>query len=186
MATNTARVLARMLRSYTRTTGAELTDRDLLRRFVDGDQAAFSALVTRHVDMVYGVCQRTLPTAQDAEDVCQATFLVLAQKADSTRWESSVTNWLYTTARRIAARTRLAADRRYRRERKAARPEVVSCLEQMTGTEVLAVLDEELDRLPAHYREPLVLCYLQGLTQDRKSTRLNSSHRSLSRMPSSA
>jgi RNA polymerase sigma factor (sigma-70 family) len=172
MATKTARALAQVLRSCAQTAGAEVTDRELLRRFAEGDQTAFTALVRRHADMVYGVCRRAVPTAQDAEDVCQATFLVLAQKAGRKGWQASVANWLYATARRIAARARLAADRRRRRERKAARPEAVSCLEEMTGRELLAMLDEELDRLPVLYREPLVLCYLQGLTHDQGAARL--------------
>src|SRR5205823_5637960 len=38
--------------------------------------------------------------------------------------------------------------------------------------ELLAVLDEELDKLPARYREPLVLCYLESLTRDQAARRL--------------
>src|SRR5206468_3926123 len=78
------------------------TDRQLLRRFADdGDQDAFAALVRRHTGMVLGVCRRSLPTAQDAEDACQATFLILARKAAG-QWHESVANWLFATARRVA------------------------------------------------------------------------------------
>jgi hypothetical protein len=46
------------------------TDADLLCRFVgQRDEAAFTALVLRHGPMVYGVCQRVLRNAHDAEDV---------------------------------------------------------------------------------------------------------------------
>jgi RNA polymerase sigma factor (sigma-70 family) len=172
MATNTARVMTRVLQVAARAALPEMTDRDLLRCFADGDQAAFATLLTRHAGMVLGVCRRALPTMQDAEDACQATFLVLIQKARSQRWQPSVANYLYTVARRIAARVRLGAQRRCRRERRAARPEGVVDLEQMSGREVLAVLDEELDRLPAIYREPLVLCYLEGLTHDEAAARV--------------
>jgi hypothetical protein len=43
-----------------------LTDRELLRRFtVDGNQAAFAALVSRHSAMVFGVCTiRCIPDTQ--------------------------------------------------------------------------------------------------------------------------
>jgi DNA-directed RNA polymerase specialized sigma24 family protein len=86
----------------------EPTDLDLLTRFNAGDEEAFTALVERHGGMVLGVCSRALPTLQDAEDACQATFLVLASKARNGRWQTSVANWLYTTARRVASRARRA------------------------------------------------------------------------------
>jgi Sigma-70 region 2 len=94
----------------------EATDRELLTRFTDGDETAFAVLVNRHGGMVLGVCRRVLPTVQDAEDACQATFLVLARKARDKAWQPSIANWLYTTARRIASKANRAASRRARRE----------------------------------------------------------------------
>lgn len=148
------------------------TDRDLLERFGGGDEAAFAALVARHAGMVLGVCRRVLPTVQDAEDACQATFLVLARKAASVNWQASVANWLYDTARRIAARANRTARRRTKREMRPAPPAAPSALDQMTGREAFAALDAELDRLPPIYREPLVLCHLEGLTRDEAAARL--------------
>ncbi len=88
------------------TGGKRLTDRELLVQFSEGEQAAFATIVKRHTGLVFGVCRRVLPVVQDAEDACQATFLVLARKAKTGRWQSSIANWLYTTARRIASKTR--------------------------------------------------------------------------------
>src|SRR5262249_50803175 len=82
-----------------------------------------------------------------------------------------IANWLYATARRVSRNARVAVDRRTKREGRAAVPESVTDLDRMTGREAFAVLDEELDRLPPRYREPLVLCYLQGLTRDPASAR---------------
>lgn len=150
-----------------------LSDRDLLARFADrDDQDAFAHLVRRYTGLVLGVCRRALGNATDAEDACQATFLVLARKAKAGRWRASVANWLFTTARQVAANARLAAARRARREGLAAVREPASPLDQVTGRELLVALDEELDRLPPRYREPLVLCYLQGLTRDEVAARL--------------
>src|ERR1700722_15638757 len=119
-------VLGEVIRAATGSTDAVLSDRELLGRFVAaGDQAAFAALFRRHSGMVLGVCRRALSNLQDAEDAWQATFLVLARRARSGRWQPSVANWLYTTARRVAGNARMAAERRARREKKAAVPEAV-------------------------------------------------------------
>src|SRR4051812_1188811 len=164
--------LARVARALS-TADAALSDRDLLARFVaDGDQAAFAAVAARHTGLVIGVCRRALPRAADAEDACQAVFLLLAEKAPRTRWQGSVAGWLYTVARRVARNARLSAERRARREAKAAVPESVAPADAMTGRELTAILDEELARLPPRYRDPLVLCCLEGLTQDEAAGRL--------------
>src|SRR5207248_7291186 len=150
------------------------SDRDLLARFVrDGDQSAFAGVVARHAAMVIGVCRRALPRSVDAEDACQAVFWLLARKAARTPWQPSVANWLYATARKVACNARVAAQRRARREGRAAVSEVSLAADPVGGRELARVLDEEMDRLPPHYRDPLVLCYLAGLTQDQAAARLD-------------
>jgi RNA polymerase sigma factor (sigma-70 family) len=166
-------VIARLVGTVAKAELAALSDRDLLARFsADRDQAAFAALVARHTSLVLGVCRRALPRAADPEDACQAVFLLLAQKARGTRWQPSVAGWLHTTARKVAHNARVASERRARRESRAAVPEAVSPADEMTARELAAALDAELDRLPPRYRDPLVLCYLEGLTQDEAAARL--------------
>ena len=161
-----------IIRAIRSAVATEPTDRELLTRFVGGDEKAFAKLVNRHSGMVLGVCRRVLRNVQDAEDAGQATFVVLARKAESGRWQESIANWLYTTARRIASKANRTASRRRQRESLTVPLTTASPLDQMTGREAFSTLDEELDRLPAIYREPLVLCYLEGLTRDAAATRL--------------
>jgi RNA polymerase sigma factor (sigma-70 family) len=173
MSRQAAAVLGQAIGNVADAGRASLSDRELLQRFaINGDQEAFAALFRRHSGMVLGVCRRALPQMQDAEDACQATFLLLSRNAASSRWHASVANWLYLTARRAASNIRRASERQARRERKAALPEAQQPLDSITGRELLEILDLELDNLPSVYREPLVLCYLEGLTRDEAALRL--------------
>ncbi|QJW96204.1 RNA polymerase sigma factor [Frigoriglobus tundricola] len=87
----------------------ELSDRELLRRFQAGHEAAFAAILRRHGTMVLRVCRRVLPRHEDAEDAFQATFLVLARKAGSVAWHDSIAAWLHAAAHRLAREARRGA-----------------------------------------------------------------------------
>jgi RNA polymerase sigma factor (sigma-70 family) len=149
------------------------SDRELLQRFAHHrDEAAFTTLVHRHGPMVLQVCQRTLHRRQDAEDVCQAVFLVLASKAASRGWHESIANWLHQVAYHLALKARTAAACRMRHESQAPARPATDVQVEITGRELRAVLDEELARLPDKYRAPLVLCYLEGATRDEAARHL--------------
>src|SRR5436190_1304386 len=63
-------------------------DDELLRHFAHHrDEAAFAELVHRHGAMVQGVARRALGDYHAAEDVLQATFLLLARKARHINWQ---------------------------------------------------------------------------------------------------
>src|SRR6516164_5409882 len=101
----------------------EQSDRVLLERFVGAnDEAAFTVLIERHGPMVIGVCRRALPNFHDAEDACQATFLVLARKASSIRKKTSLSSWLHGVACRVAVKLTREHARRKNRERQVAAP----------------------------------------------------------------
>jgi RNA polymerase sigma factor (sigma-70 family) len=144
----------------------------LLERFVhQRDEKAFAELVARHGSLVYGLCRRLLSNAQDAEDVFQATFFVLARKAATIRKPRSLSCFLHGIAYRLALKTRTESQRRRSHERQAA-PAGDAAEVDLSWREVRGLLDEELQRLPEKQRLPLVLCYLEGLTQDEASRRL--------------
>jgi C-terminal peptidase prc len=146
--------------------GDVVSDGQLLERFAArNDQAAFEALVGRHGRLVLGVCRRVLGDAHEAEDAFQAAFLVLARKAASLGRRGSLGGWLYTVAYRLALKAKEDVGRRLRGSPVPARP-VRDPLAELTGRELLAALDEELQRLPEKLRTPLVLCCLEGRTRD--------------------
>jgi RNA polymerase sigma-70 factor (ECF subfamily) len=143
-------------------------DGELLRRFVAaGEEAAFAGLVRRHGAMVLGVCRRLLDDAHEAEDAFQATFLVLARRAAAVRKQDSVASWLYGVAYRVSRRARAAAAQRQRAVGAAVEPvSTADPTAEAAWREMRLVIDEELSRLPEKYRAPLVLCYLEGKTNE--------------------
>jgi hypothetical protein len=93
----------------------------------------------------------------------------------------SVGSWLYQVARHMAMKARKRADDRKGRERRAAARRPADPLEAVTGRELLAVFDDELQQMSERDRSPLVLCYLQGLTRDEAARRLGCSESTLHR-----
>jgi RNA polymerase sigma factor (sigma-70 family) len=139
-----------------------LTDAQLLRRFAaHREETAFATLMQRHGRLVWGVCRHVLGGEQDAEDAFQATFLVLARRASSILKGESVASWLHGVAYRVAVRARRAAARRAACERRAV-PPGGRAPGELALRELQAILDEEVQRLPARYRAPFVLCCLEG------------------------
>jgi RNA polymerase sigma factor (sigma-70 family) len=156
------------------------SDGELLERYIrDRDGAAFTALVRRHGPMVWGVCRRLLGDHHDAEDAFQATFLVLVGRAEAVSPRDRVANWLYGVAYRAALSARTRAVRRHRHERAASvRPETFTP-ETAVWSDLRPVLDRELSRLPAKYREAILLCDVGDHTYPEAARRLGCSEGTL-------
>jgi RNA polymerase sigma factor (sigma-70 family) len=151
----------------------ELTDSELLQAFAgDNNQAAFDVLVRRYGPLVLGVCRRVLHHDHDTEDAFQATFLVLARKAGTIHKQESLWSWLYKVAYRIALRVRASQARRKTRELQAIQQLIVHQAARPRGPYLGEFLDEEVERLPEKYRAPVLLCYLQGQTNEEAARRL--------------
>ncbi len=151
-------------------------DAELLRRFArEADRSAFELLLWRHGPMVLGACRAVLHDAHDAEDAFQAAFLTLARKAGSIGRGEALAAWLYRVARRIAVKLDRQGKRRSARECHGID---LSTLEQgappdpVAADEVRRLLHAEVERLPAKYRAPVVLCYLEGRTNEEAAAQL--------------
>ncbi len=175
-----------------------LSDATLLERFVSGrEDAAFAALVRRHGPRVERICRRILGDEHEAEDVLQATFLVLSLRADGIAWRESVRPWLDGVARRLALHARSDTARRRARERTITalstsddaetgnlperfhpRAEVS---EECERRDLRRILEDELGRLPDKYRAPVVLCDLEGHTREEAARQLGWPTGSMSR-----
>ncbi len=122
--------------------------------------------------MIFNLCRRLLGDAHEAEDVFQATFLVLVRDVRSIRGKDSLASWLYGVAQRIAVRARAQSAARRRRERKAEHMAESRLVDDLTLSELRTVLDEEIGALPEKYRAPIILCYLEGQSHDRAANEL--------------
>ncbi len=164
--------LHRLLPAVSADSDVELLDLYVRMR----DERAFATLVHRHGAMVLGVCNRIVGNLQTAEDAYQATFLALARHAGSIRRPAALAAWLYGTAQRIAWKACAAAARRTpaglpsdAQTPADPRPDPLS---QVTAREALAILDEEVQRLPEVYRVAVILCCLDGKTLEQAAQQL--------------
>ncbi len=141
----------------------ESADADLLESYVaHRDDVAFETLVHRHGPMVFGVCCRVLGNRHDAADAFQATFLVLVRKAASLHKPHLLGNWLFGVANRTALRARNNLRRRKARQAQVEPMPEPTIMPAEPGSDLLAILDREISRLPDKYRVPFVLFELQG------------------------
>ncbi len=146
-----------------------LSEAQLLERFlVHRDESAFEAILHRHGPMVLGVCRRILDDPHDVADAFQTTFLILVKKARSIRDRDVLGTWLYGVARRVAVRAKVNARCRRTRERTEAEGLDVQQPrgDRLEATELRALIDDELERLPSRYRQPIILCDLEGQTHE--------------------
>lgn len=159
MATTSFAPLAR----YVRFVCQSESDSDLLRHFArHADESAFAEIVRRHGPAVLGVCRRVLRDDHAAEDAFQATFLLLAKKAGSLFAPDRLASWLHGVAYRTALKLRSRLARRSSRERPF--DEAAYLTPDRPDSEIGPALDAAIEQLPSKYRVPVVLCYLQGLT----------------------
>ena len=140
--------------------------RHFLSRTGEAAEAAFAALVERHGPMVHRVCHDILGSRHETQDAAQAVFLVLARKARSVRKPDSLGPWLHGVSLRVAKRARSnAARQRTAERRKAEIMQRTDHAEDRPDVMDYSELHEEINRLPAKYRQPIILCYMQGRTQ---------------------
>ena len=98
---------------------SELDDHQLLAEFArENSEAAFAALVQRHVNLVYSTALRSTGNAHAAEEISQAVFIILARKAKNFSSKIILSGWLYQTTRLTAANFLRGEIRRQQRERR--------------------------------------------------------------------
>lgn len=152
------------------------TDKELLEEYVlRHSEAAFAALVSRHVDLVYSAAIRLTRQPEVAEDVTQKTFAALARSASRLASHPVLAGWLHKTATNLAAEAVRSEIRRRNRENEA-----VATMRNTPGeddaeaiwTELAQCLDAELANLRDEDRNALFLRYFEGKTAKEISRRV--------------
>ena len=145
---------------------ADANDMDLVREFArHNSETAFAELVHRHINLVYSVALRFVGNPEDAQDVTQAVFIILAQKAARLRKKTVLTGWLYETTRFTAARLLRTRARRQAREQEAYMQSTLNAAETDNAWRQLApLLEDAMTRLSEKKRTLLALRFYENKT----------------------
>jgi RNA polymerase sigma factor (sigma-70 family) len=153
---------------------ADANDMDLLQEFAQTQsEAAFAELVRQHLNLVYSVAMRFTGNPSDAQDVAQAVFIILAQKAARLPARTVLTGWLYETTRFTALRLLRSQARRQTHEQEASMQSITD------GDDPAAVwpqiaphLEAAMSRLGERDRTLLALRYSENQTGSQAAARL--------------
>ncbi len=140
-------------------------DHQLLGEFAKaGSEPAFATLVSRYVNLVYSTALRSVGNAQNAEDITQAVFIILARKAGTLSPRVVLSGWLYQTTRLTAANFMRREFGRHRHEEEAAMQSSLNKPADAAWLEIAPLLDEVMERLGPTDRDAVLLRYFENKT----------------------
>lgn len=139
---------------------AERQDSSLVAAAARGEKDAFAAIVERYQTLVCSVAYSIVGDIALSEDVAQETFLRAWRRLSTLRDGTKLRSWLCGIARNVAHDVHRARSRRH--PNPASNDSVEPPDEAASRNEAEALVWENLQGLPASYREPLVLFYREG------------------------
>jgi len=151
-----------------------MDDMALLREYATrNSEAAFETLVSRRVNFVYSAALRQVHDPHLAEEVTQAVFIILAQKAGRISDKTILPGWLFKATRFAALAQIRAAARRRQYEQEA---QMQSELQQTAAAEfwgqLSPLLDEALASLGETDRQAVLLRYFENQSMAEVGNRL--------------
>lgn len=135
-------------------------DMDLVREYArHKSERAFAELVSRYINLVYSVAFRHVQNAHLAEEITQAVFVLLAQKAGSLGPKTILPAWLCRASRNIAVRTSTVQCRRQKREHEAYMQSITEKTDSESNAwnSIAPFLEAALGQLKAREYDAIVL-----------------------------
>ena len=142
------------------------TDNYYIEQVLGGNTGAFSFLVEKYQDMIYGLCLKMLQNAEDAEELAQDTFVKAYRSLNSYKGNSKFSTWLY----RIAYNASISLIRKRKLELHSLDEQRLSDedevriqqqLGQIKKEEVSAYLKKAIERLPGDDQVLITLFYYE-------------------------
>src|SRR5690348_10716815 len=137
----------------------QLDDMALLREYATrNSEAAFETLVSRRVHFVYSAAMRQARDPHLAEEITQAVFIILAQKAGKISDKTILTGWLFKTTRFAAlAQTRAVIKRKQREQEAQMQSQIEPSAPDLLWEQMSPLLDEALAQLGEKDRQAVLL-----------------------------
>ena len=128
----------------------------------NGSEQAFATLVARHINLVYSISLREVHDPHLAQEVTQAVFIILAQKATSLSSKTILCGWLCRTARNVAGNALKVQRRRRYREQQAYMESQLSQNEPDNWVQIQPMLEPAMAQLGQKDHDAVVLRFFQG------------------------
>ncbi len=147
------------------------TDNYYIEQVLDGNTEAFSFLVEKYQDMIYGLSLKMLRNAEDAEELAQDTFVKAYRSLSSYKGTSKFSTWLY----RIAYNAAISAMRKRKMELLSLDEQRVSDQDEMKIQQQMGQIKKEelsnylkkaIESLPADDQVLITLFYYEEQSVD--------------------
>jgi RNA polymerase sigma-70 factor, ECF subfamily len=151
----------------------------LVRRAQQGEESAFTTLVERYKNRVFGLIGRSIPDRQRTEDLAQEVFLRIYRALPYFRGEARFSTWVYRIVVNLCVQEAsrrpvfevpfdvAGEDRGLPALQLPARDTTISDLELSDR------LQKAMARLPPHYRLIIASHYLDGVGYEALAEALN-------------